>query len=322
MDASTFDAFLDQIEDFSRVQCARMLSMLTARVEKARAADVVEAAVAGKLGCPRCHGKHLYRHGHANGLQRFRCRTCARTFNSLTGTPLARLRHKHKWLDYATCILASHPVRKAAALLGVDKNTTMRWRHRFLENTKADRPARLHGMTEADETFLPESKKGSRHLGRPARQCGGRAAKRGISHAQVCILVARDRTGGTCDFVTGNGPVTTAQLLKHLLPILASDTLLVTDANAAYRAFAKKTGIAHAFVNLRAGIRVAEHARGAMHVQNVNAYLSRFHGWLRHFRGVAARNLPNYLGWRWAIDQQRIHSAETLLRAAIGLFHT
>jgi len=322
MDACTFNAFLNQIADFSSVQCARMLSVLTSRVANARIADILQAAVAAKLSCPRCEGKDLYRHGEANGLQRFRCRACGRTFNCLTGTPLARLRLKDKWLDYAQCILESHAVRKAARLLDVDKNTTMRWRHRFLANTKADRPVSLHGIVEADETFLLESKKGSRKLGRPARKRGGKAAKRGISREQVCILVTRDRTGGTCDFVTGNGPVTTAQLLKHLPPILASDTLLVTDANAAYRAFAKKTGMAHAFVNLHAGIRVAEHARGAIHVQNVNSYHSRFHAWLRHFRGVATRYLPNYLGWRWAIDQQRIHSSETLLRAAIGVFHS
>ena len=322
MNACTFDAFLKQIVDFSSVQCARLLSALTSRVEKARAADIIQAAVAGRLSCPRCEGKHFYRHGEANGLQRFRCRACGRTCNCLTDTPLARLRHKDKWLDYAHCILESHAVRKAAALLDVDKNTAMRWRHRFLASTKADRPISLHGIAEADETFLLESKKGARSLGRPARKRGGRASKRGVSHEQVCILVARDRTGSTCDFVTGNGPVTTAQLIEHLPPILASDILLVTDANAAYRAFAKKTGISHAFVNLRAGIRVVDDVRGAIHVQNVNAYHSRFHDWLRHFRGVATRYLANYLGWRWAIDQQRIHSSETLLRAAVGVFHS
>ena len=322
MDACTFASLLNQIAEFSSAQCARMLSKLTSRAEQSRAADIIQAAVAGKLSCPRCEGKHLYRHGEASGLQRFRCRACGRTFNCLTGTPLARLRHKEKWLEYAHCILESHAVRKAAALLGVDKNTTMRWRHRFLVNTRADRPISLHGITEADETFLLESKKGARHLGRTARKRGGKASKRGISNEQICILVARDRSGGTCDFVTGNGPVTTTQLIKHLRPILASDTLLVTDANAAYRAFAKKTRISHAFVNPRAGIRVAHDARGAIHVQNVNAYHSRFHDWLRHFRGVATRYLPNYLAWRWAIDQQRIHSPETLLEAAIGVFHT
>jgi hypothetical protein len=83
-----------------------------------------------------------------------------------------------------------------------------------------------------------------------------------------------------------------------------------------YRYFALEAGITHQSVNLRAGVRVT----GAIHVQNVNAYHSRFRGWLSHFHGVATHYLPNYLGWRWALDAQRIHSPEILLRAAIGVF--
>ena len=99
-------------------------------------------------------------------------------------------------------------------------------------------------------------------------------------------------------------------------------TRIVADANQAYRAFAKEAGVAHDFVNVSAGQRVVRQASGAIHVQNVNAYHSRFHAWLRGFRGVATRYLPNYLGWRWAIDLERIHSPETLLRAAIGVFNS
>jgi hypothetical protein len=198
----------------------------------------------------------------------------------------------------------------------------MRWRHRFLEATKHDRPACLSGIAEADETFLLESQKGARKLDRPARKRGGTASTPGISTEQVCILVARDRAGQTCDFVTGRGPVTKRQLHQHLRPILASGTLLVTDANGAYRAFAKEANIEHAWVNVGAGVRVAAHPRGAVHVQNVNAYHSRFHAWLRPFHGVATRYLANYLGWRWAIDQQRIDSPETLLEAAVGVFNS
>ncbi len=325
MDGCTFDSLLTGIGALSGVQCTRLLtalSALTARVAQASAADIIQTAMASRLACPRCQGQRLYRHGQANGLQRFRCCACGRTFNSLTGTPLARLRLKEKWLAFSACLLDSRTVRDAAARLAVNKSTSMRWRHRFLDATKADRPASLNGIVEVDETFLLHSKKGSRNLGRPARKRGGTASKRGISSDQVCILVARDRSGSTHDFVTGNGPVTTAQLLVHLPPILAPDSLLVTDANAAYQAFARQTGTSHAFVNLRAGIRVAEHPRGAIHVQNVNSYHSRFHGWLRQFNGVATRYLANYLGWRWAIDQQRIDSPETLLRAAIGVFNS
>jgi transposase-like protein len=302
----------------TRAQCTRVLALLKPAVDQGRTAAVIEDAVASRLCCPRCQGKQLYRHGTKSGLQRFRCRACGRTFNSLTGTPLARLRHKEKWLDFGECMLDSRTVRETAARLGVDKNTSLRWRHRFLTLTKTDRPACLNGIAEADETFLLESQKGARNLQRTARKRGGKASKRGISKEQVCILVVRDRSGNTVDFVTGRGPATVAQLKEHLRPVLAPDALLVTDANKAYRTFARQHGISHQYVNLSAGERM----RGAVHVQNVNGYHSRFHTWLRRFNGVATRYLPNYLGWQWAIDQERIFAPETLLRAAIGVFNT
>jgi hypothetical protein len=144
------------------------------------------------------------------------------------------------------------------------------------------------------------------------------AGKRGISGEQVCVLVARDRSGRTFDAVPGRGPVTAAQLVLHLAPVLARDALLVTDAHAAYRAFARRCKIAHQSVNLRAGERV----RGAVHVQSVNAYHSRMRGWLRHFCGVASRYLDNYCGWRWAIDGERIQTPEAFLCIAVAPIHS
>jgi len=47
----------------------------------------------------------------------------------------------------------------------------------------------------------------------------------------------------------------------------------------------------------RRPIRVVEKV---FHIQNVNAYHSRFKTWIRRFNGVATKYLPNYLGWyRW-----------------------
>jgi hypothetical protein len=170
--------------------------------------------------------------------------------------------------------------------------------------------------------FLLESQKGSRTLKRPARKHGGRAKRRGISRELDCILVARDRSGQTIDAVTGRGALTAAQLARHLLPKLDPQALLVSDANAAYRAFATKHRIAHQAVNLRAGERVRKGVEGAIHVQSVNAYHQRFRQWLAPFHGVASRYLPNYLGWRWALDAGRIGTVEQLLAIAIRLIHT
>ena len=58
--------------------------------------------------------------------------------------------------------------------------------------------------------------------------------------------------------------------------------------------------------------------RGAVQVQNVNAYHSRFRQWLARFNGVASRYLPNHLGWQWAVDGRRIGSTDAMLRIALG----
>lgn len=267
--------------------------------------------------CPACRAERPYRHGLDRGIQRYRCRTCRKTFNALSGTPVSRLRHRAKWLDYLSNMLETKSVRASAKAIDVHRNTSFRWRHRFLALAKHDRVECLAGIAEADEMFLLESQKGSRTLERPARRRGGVASTRGITQQHVCILVARDRTGRTLDFITGRAAVTKQQLHRHLGPRLDRDVLLVTDAHAAYRAFAREAGIAHAFVNLRLGERV----RGAVHVQNVNAYHQRFRQWLARFYGVASRYLSNYLGWHWALDGERLASPERLLRAALGIFH-
>ncbi len=247
-----------------------------------------------------------------------RCRDCGKTFNALTGTPLARLRERSRWLDYLDCLLGATSVRKAAGIVGVHRTTSFRWRHRFLTGIEDQPPRHLSGIAEADETFLLESRKGERHLDRPPRKRGGAARKRGISDEQVCILVARDRTGETADFVTGKGPVTKRQLHRDLAPVLDRDVLLVTDGNAVYRYLALEAGISHEAVNLRAGVRT----RGAVHVQNVNAYHSRLHQWLSRFNGVATRYLPHYLAWRQVIDASKLRSPAQLLKAAIEPFHS
>jgi transposase-like protein len=271
------------------------------------------AQAAGTPPCPRCQCARVHRCGHASGLQRFRCCRCGRSYNALTGTPLARLRLKEKWLPYLQCVLESHSVRKAALAVGVDRTTSFRWRHRFVRGAMHERPRQLSALVEADETYLLESQKGSRQLDRAPRRRGGVARRRGINREHECLLVARDRGGRTADFHAGRGPVTATQLEACLRPVLASDALLISDSAAAYKVFARRCGITHEAVNLKAGIR----ARGAIHLQNVNGWHSRFKNWLRRFHGVASRYLVNYSGWQRVLDDKRLTTPALLLRAAV-----
>lgn len=65
---------------------------------QAASVGIVEGSVAVKPNCTHCGGKHVVRNGGSHGLQRYKCRSCRKTFNALAGIPLARVRMKGKWL--------------------------------------------------------------------------------------------------------------------------------------------------------------------------------------------------------------------------------
>ena len=94
--------------------------------------------------------------GKASGLRRFYCPHCKKTFNALTGTPLAHLHKKERWFDFAQSLSEGETVRKSAARCDLAVSTAFRWRHRFLQAIKTA-AAPLCGIVEADETYVLES---------------------------------------------------------------------------------------------------------------------------------------------------------------------
>jgi transposase-like protein len=312
----TFDELFAMLTaaQLSAVDLARLREWIAGIADPDECIALIEQAARGRP-CPHCACPRAHRCGRASGLQRFHCLGCGRSYNALTGTPLARLRKKGHWLPYLQCVLESRTVREAARVVGVHRTTSFRWRHRFVPGAMRDRPSILTAIVEADETYRLESQKGSRNMTRKPRKRGDVATKRGINMEHDCLLVARDRSGQTLDFHTGRGQVTVAQLEKCLKPALPADVLLISDSALSYRHFAKQAGIMHETVNVKAGVR----ARGAIHLQNVNAWHSRFKSWLVRFRGVASRYLINYSGWQRVLDARRQTTAAHLLCAAVQL---
>jgi hypothetical protein len=80
---------------------------------------------------------------------------------------------------------------------------------------------------------------------------------------------------------------------------VTTDNQIVCDGGGAIRAFARRRAIPFCMV---AAPGKRDPAAPDMHINNVNAYHGRFKEWLRRFHGVATKNLPNYLGWRRALE--------------------
>ncbi len=294
----------------------KTLATHLAAMDKApKAIGVIEHRQQGTPICPHCGKTHIVRNGHCDGLQRYLCRGCGTTFNALTGTPLAHLHLRGKWLEQAQALREGLSLSQVQQRLGVARTTALRWRHRFLALPKDLRAHRLTGVAEADQTYFRRSAKGERHgLLRKARKRGGKASGRRRSHELVPVLVARDRAGQTADFILEVDD--SEHAADKLKPLMDKDTILCTEGDATMCATARKLGIEHHAVNVSAGIRVD----GPWHVQNVNAYHSRLKAWMRRFKGVSTKYLDCYLGWFRIIDRAPHVVAEpaSLLAVAMG----
>jgi transposase-like protein len=266
------------------------------RQEDALGTTSVERVAA--QGCPHCAGREVVGWGRSHGLLRFRCKSCGRTFNALTETPMAHLRKKEKWLDHARAMIEGKSLAKTAALCGVHSTTAFRWRHRFLRAPASDKPRGLRGIVEADETFILESFKGRwSDLPRKARKRGGNARHAGLYQDNIPMLVARDRNGATFDAILPQ--VDGASVSLALAGIVTPGNHLIGDGGKAIATFARRAGIpVHVVPAPGKPTPAAPH----LHINNVNAYHGRLKQWLNRFNGVAAKNLPNYLGWRRALE--------------------
>ncbi|MCF3946406.1 IS1595 family transposase [Acidiphilium sp. AL] len=268
------------------------------------------------VGCPHCEGRDVVRWGRASALPRYRCKTCRRTFNALTKTPLAHLRLKDKWATQTKAMIDGVSTAKAAKRCGVHYTTAFRWRHRFLEALAGDKPQALSGIVEGDETFILESFKGKRSaMPRAARKRGGKPAKCGISAEQIPVLVARDRHGATTDAVLPK--LNRLSITAALGGIVTPANEFCCDGGTAIIAFARKAGIPTHILPMPG--KPKPNAPD-FHINNVNAYHGRLKEWLRRFHGVATKNLPNYLGWRRTLEALGQHATpEALILGAIGL---
>ncbi len=300
----TFSRLLQQLKELTPLQKERVENSL----HHTDAINTLSDAIKAPTSCPHCNSSHYQKWGTRSDLQRYQCSSCKKTFNALTGTPLARLRHKEKWMDFANDLIDSKSIRESAKHCGVKKDTTFRWRHRMLNNPKSLGSKHLHGIVEFDETYFLESHKGDQHLKRKPRKRGGKAAQRGISSEQTAVLVARDRNGNTMDAILFESNQTT--LAEVMLPVVDEDALLCSDTKRSYIAFAKTNHLTLKTVNSSAKEYVKEKI---YHIQNVNAYDSRLKMWIKRFNGVATKYLESYLAWMRLLDRDKNLSAARLL---------
>ena len=237
--------------------------------------------------CPHCSQRHIQKWGRQCGRQRYRCCHCGRTFSTFTGTALYYLKRPELWPRFLWCVDGRLTVRKSGALLAVDKDTALRWRHRLLDQWRRAPRRPLSGRITVGYFWMPHSAKGSRPVDRPARTQGEPWSFPGLQTSAISVLVAMEESG------------------PLIMKSLVAPRLRAADYDRELRDRVRDVG---EIVGCRGEFDpLASFARtiGATYVTERRSFFPRrvfivrreLRAWLRPFRGVSTRRLDNYLEW-------------------------
>ena len=264
-----------------------------------------------KLGCcAHCGHSKYVKFGTDKGSQRYKCKSCKRSFTEYTGTWMAGLQRKDKIDDYLALMLEEKSLDKIKVALSINKKTAFDWRHKVLaalsENDKDD----FTGITESDETFFLNSEKGSPVNHREPRKRGGTSKTRGISNDQVAVIVTQDRKSNLDLTVATMGRLKKIDIENAVgHRIKASKTVLCSDAHVSYKGFAIDNQIEHHSLKTSIKQRVKNKI---YHIQHVNSTHNRVKKWIdNRFWGVSTKYLQQYLNW-YRIKEKLKHRNDKL----------
>ena len=292
----------DTIQGLSKEEQEKLIERLTMKPEEIQDSlsmlmDVKKTIQEkDEFSCTHCQSDKIVGHGNYQGRKRYKCVSCKKTFNDLTGTAVSHIHKKEEWKTYLGCMSENMSLRKSAAHTGISLKTSFIWRHKILSAFKDVGCSKMEGIIEGDETFFLYSEKGKKSIkDRDPRQRGGKSSKRGINDEHVAVIVATDRNKRPIIEVACRGRVSTDQIEACIGKWIADEaSVLCSDSHRSYERFAKNNQLKHVQINASKGQHVKDKV---YHIQNINNIHSLLKEWVKKFKGVASGYLQNYMNW-------------------------
>lgn len=261
---------------------------------------VREARFAGGRACPHCDNRETVLWGAFSGRQRYRCKTCRKTFSDLTRTAFAYSKRISDWPHYLVHMRRSSTLRVAAERLNIHLSTSFRWRHALLRYMEALDCTTLNGTVELKELLFAYSRKGARGISEPR----GRGVRfRGWEWHQVPrdrVLLGCSRAGNVHSATIGGDAVEIALVQNWAHTRLRGSCTILSRMPRAGPVGSPLRGAGHEYHMLRC--IPAMNTLDTRHTRNVEAYERRLLGWIGKFRGVASKYRDHYLVWHQRID--------------------
>ena len=104
MENVEFDELITPIDDLTDKQRTTLVKALDENKDFEKVVTLLDNRILVKRECLHYKSSNVKKRGRQSGLQRMRCFDCGKSFNALTGTPLAHLRKKEKWIKMAAAL--------------------------------------------------------------------------------------------------------------------------------------------------------------------------------------------------------------------------
>ncbi len=249
--------------------------------------------------CPHCSSSSIIKHSKYKSTQRFKCKTCSRTFLPTTGTFIHNIKKKGKFIEYSKIISEEGllTISIMSKRLCISIPTAFQWRHKLLLSIPNSN-MKFNGEVQADDLWFLYSQKGRKGL-KYARKRGGSKHK-GDNRSQVKVIAASDKEQVEMK-VSKIGRISKNDIIQAIGCKFKKNGKLITDGHKSFGAFAKTMKIEHIkFISKKHKAETGEN------VQYINNLASRLKSTINYqMRGVSTKYLQLYVSFFSYIEKNK-----------------
>lgn len=250
-----------------------------------------------RLCCPSCKSQKFTKWGKYKNRQRYQCKDCNRTFNTLSETPFHYLHYHDKALEYIYFMMKNKTLRELAEQCDISLPTSFAWRHKFLKALFKVNESKLRDTIYIDDMLFFPCYTGSRKI---EQEAGRKAHKRGQSKdksEKFMVLTAVDSKGNRIIRCL-NDHIRVDNLKNHLGPFVRrkpkNRDILVSDGQICYKNFAKSKNMIHKIIRTSYGQYKTQDNYSLSRVNNLHSIIRR---WLGSWINTASKYLQRYLDY-------------------------
>lgn len=244
--------------------------------------------------CPFCGSVHFIKYGKYDGIQRYMCKECKKTFSNTTNSVWKNLKkNPEKWIKFIELSLQGTTLKNCARILGMSITTAFYWRHKILH--AIEKAYKIKTLKESAEVYVfmtGKCYKGSRnkHYTAEEKKIKRSNIRYHFPHG-IDVLVVTGNSDDAC-FVRRTEPNESNKdnFENNVLSIAHKHCYMKFDRTNKYdlRECIRK-------FNSKIPKKIREKYKTDFHINiQCRSFVSCLNSWKKSFRGIATKYINHY----------------------------